>query len=162
MSEGPAATDWRRETKRAALLLGLAVMLGLGTNALSARPIALTDPRGPGALPERAPRIDAARLREALPQGGVLLLDARSERLLAEGKVAGGFAVTPETLDEKLESLFPFLSGARLMVVVCDSGDCLSGDRLAAALDSRGFPDAQVFEGGWPAYRAAGLPIEAP
>ncbi|MCZ7644803.1 MAG: rhodanese-like domain-containing protein [Planctomycetota bacterium] len=160
MNADPAAASWRGDLLRALALVALAGVLGLATNALSSRPVPILDPSGPGRVAEGAPRIEPAEYAAEATRGGVLLLDARAERLHAQGRPSGSVAVTPEDLDARMPELMLYLQSARLVVVLCDSAQCMSADRVVEMLEARGYPGAKVFAGGWEGYKQAGFPIE--
>lgn len=158
------ASAWKADLARALGIVAVASALGLATNALSSKPVPLLDPQGPGALPEPGPRILGIELLEELrtnPQG-ILMIDARSDELLAEGAPAGSVRMTPETLVEDLTQKKPLFDAARLLVVVCDSDMCPRGDDIAKQLKDLGYANVKVFEGGWPAYKESGLGLQGP
>ncbi|MCK6471275.1 MAG: hypothetical protein L6R28_05975 [Planctomycetes bacterium] len=158
------ASEWKADLARALGIVAVACALGLATNALSSKPMPLLDPKGPGALPEPGPRILGIELMEELrtnPQG-ILMIDARSDELLAEGAPVGAVRMTPETLVEDLRQKKPLFDAARLLVIVCDSDKCPRGDDIAMQLMQFGYATVKVFDGGWPAYKDSGLGIQGP
>ena len=72
-------SSWSRELGRMAAIIAVSSLIGLTANALSPRPVPLLASDGPGAWPDRAPRIGAAELAAAWAgKRALLLLDVRS------------------------------------------------------------------------------------
>jgi rhodanese-related sulfurtransferase len=164
MSMPQPAINWRGEFLRALAIVIVASLLGLGVNAFSAKPIAVLDPKGPGALPEKAPRIGVAEfkaLREA--NAAMLLLDVRNPETVAGGAPEDSIHVPAHDFTAQYESLGlqGQLKGAEHIVVMCDSADCPAGDRVAKMLKDLRHENVRVFQGGWVEYRAAGLPLKS-
>ncbi len=142
-----------------AALIGVGASgVGLAVNALSPRPVPLLS-AGPGALPERQPRISAAELKSVWAEGrAVVLLDVRRGR--ADGSAARAVHVPADRFHEiwAQGALAGSLRAAKEVVVMCEGGACSTGDRVARLLRDLGFGEVRVLEGGWPSYREAGLP----
>jgi len=116
----------------------------------------------PATTPETAPAPQDARAAGARVERGALLIDVRS---------AGGRASTGEipgaTLADRhdLDALFgpadaPAISLDTPVVVVC--GSVNGSGPVAAALAARGYTDVTHVDGGFPAWRDAGLPATGP
>jgi rhodanese-related sulfurtransferase len=153
-------SGWARELGRAAAILVASSAMGLAFNAVSARPVPLLARDGPGAWPERAPRIAAKDLRSAWEANrAVLLLDVRSEDSFRSGHSPRALhAPAPEFLRHYNRlGLATVLRAAEEIVVVCDGEDCSAGDRVAKVLRDLGHGPVRVVEGGWSAARSAGL-----
>ena len=46
-----------------------------------------------------------------------------------------------------------------VLIVYCDGPTCGASNKVAAAAMAAGFRQVYVFPGGWPAWRAADLPV---
>jgi rhodanese-related sulfurtransferase len=94
---------------------------------------------------------------EGNARGTVLIVDVRDPDEFAAGHVAGAHNVP---LDE-LERLMGELPRDRTVVTYCNMAHrgASRGERAASLLASRGF-DAQALDGGYPGWKAAGLPVE--
>jgi thiosulfate/3-mercaptopyruvate sulfurtransferase len=150
----------RRDIARLAAIVAASTALALATNALSARPVPILSARGPGAWPEREPRVTAEALRSALASGRPpLLLDARSEEAFRLSRPAGAVHVPYERLAGAYGALAQTLREASSVVVLCENESCPSADRAARLLAELGHANVAVLHGGWEAYRAAGLPV---
>jgi 3-mercaptopyruvate sulfurtransferase SseA len=62
---------------------------------------------------------------------------------------------------DRYPEIRPFLAEARGIVVVCDSDQCPTGNLIVEWLGQMHYPGAKLLAGGWAAYEAAGLPVEA-
>jgi len=158
----PRAT-WRTECLRAAAVVAVSALLGLAVNLLSSRPVPLLASDGPGALPERAERIAAAALQELLAsQKAVLLLDVRRETVFAAAHPTGAVSAPSDGFEAHYQRLD--LSNRLLafeeIVLVCESDDCPSADRVAKFLKELQHTHVRVLYGGWNAYVQTGLPVE--
>ena len=93
---------------------------------------------------------------------GALLIDVRSSRgRAATGDIPGATLADRDDLD----ALFgpadaPAISLDTPVVVVC--GSINGSGPVAAALAARGYTDVTHVDGGFPAWREAGLPASAP
>jgi rhodanese-related sulfurtransferase len=98
--------------------------------------------------------------------GGALLIDIRSEtQRAADGTIPGAFFVPRNVLEWRLDPSCPWrdptLARAdALVVVMCDEG--YQSSLAAATLQELGLSRATDLAGGFQAWRAAGLRVEAP
>lgn len=154
----PAVT-WKTEILRALMILGCGTVLALAVNAASKNPVPLLAADGPGALPERAPRITAEALKAALAANAVFVLDVRHEETFAAGHPLGAVNAPAEDFMSHYGrlNLGPHLESAQTVVVVCDSELCPAGDRVAKMLAGMNHKNVRVLHGGWDAYQKAGL-----
>ena len=141
---------------RLVALIGLGSVLGLGWNALSGRGLALT---ANAYLKPGEETITAAELKRRFDRQAVLLVDARVGLIYRLQRIPGALSL-PE---DEFERVFPALE-ARLrnrydVVVYCDGHTCEASHIVARRLKERGIP-AVVLEGGLPAWRDAGYPLE--
>ena len=100
---------------------------------------------------------------EAARRDGALLVDIRGDRQReADGLVPGAHVVARNVLEWRLDPESTYRDPAcarrdRLIVLICDEGYQSS---LAAATLRRLGLDATDLDGGFQAWRAAGLPVE--
>ena len=163
MAISSARTPWKTECRRALAAVALSAVLALGTNFLSADPVPLLAADGPGALPERAERISAAGFKELLAsQKAVLLLDVRRDEAFSAGHAAGALHAPFDDFPARYErlNLDSRLLAADEVVLICESDDCLSADRVAKLLKELQYSNVRVFYGGWNAYVDAGFQVE--
>jgi len=153
-------SGWRKDLLRCVVVLAVSSSLGLLTNAFARRPVPLLDSSGPGAWPERAPRVSVEQLQEELSAGRVLLIvDVRNDVPFRAGHPAGAVHVPASEFVRGYRELglSRVLEAADGVVVMCDSAECPSGDRVARILSDLGHGNVRVLQGGWKAYEQSTL-----
>lgn len=97
-------------------------------------------------------------------QDRVPFLDARRGSEFAEGHVAGAWSVPvwEADLDDRL---LAFKAARRPaagdpIVIYCSGGDCRDSHLLADKLAAEGYTHLLIFQDGYPAWVAAGHPVE--
>lgn len=110
-------------------------------------------------------RVSPAEAARAVEDGGALLLDVRSElQRERDGLIPGALFHPRNVVEWRADPASghddPRLSGdlARQVIVVCNEG--YQSSLVAATLQQLGFTRATDLDGGFQAWRAAGLPIE--
>ncbi len=157
----PAPRPWLREGLRVLAILAAASALGLITNAAGDRPVPLLARDGPGAPPERAPRLGIETLRAALASPRPpLLLDVRREELFATAHANGALNAPADAFITHYQqlNLATLLQTVETVVLICESDQCPSGDRVAKLLRELGHTNARVLQGGWMEYSRSNLP----
>jgi len=114
-----------------------------------------------------------ARLRRLGPkeafaamEGGALLVDIRSDSQRArDGTVPGAVFISRNVLEWRMDPdsgyADPVVGGLeRHIVLMCDEG--YQSSLAAAGLQDLGFANATDLDGGFRAWRAAGLPVDPP
>ena len=149
--------DMARLAAQVLVLLGVAAVLGLVTNALRSEGIDWG-----GRDPERFRHADVEFLsvKAAAPlhsQTTTLFLDARSGEEFAAAHVFGAVSLPADATDAAYAELRDFLAPDMDLVVY--AGDTMSAVRVAKFLLARGLR-ARVLEGGWEAWRDERLPVE--
>jgi phage shock protein E len=96
---------------------------------------------------------------EGQASGSVLIVDVRDPNEYAAGHVAGARNLPLDQLGDRLGEL----SRDQIVVTYCNmfhrgTSRC---ERAASLLSERGF-DARALDGGYPGWKAAGLPVEEP
>jgi rhodanese-related sulfurtransferase len=97
---------------------------------------------------------DAARVRDAPT---TLFLDARDGATYERRRIFGAVSLPADGIEAAYADLRDFL--APDMTLIIYSKDLLFSVRVARFLDERGY-DTAVLDGGWDAWRDAGLPVE--
>ena len=91
---------------------------------------------------------------------GVLLVDARSPELYAEGHIKGAVSVPLVDIEEYLPRFISTTSEDQTIIAYCSGFGCPDSFDLGMLLIDEGYTDIRVFEGGYPEWRDAGLPVE--
>lgn len=113
------------------------------------------DPDAPDGYRVLAPAVTRSMLQTARPPWRIIDLRSPIE-YLEQGHIAGAILVELERLEENVGDL---RVRSDQMVLVYGR-DTAVGERAARLLVEYGFPSVRVLEGGFPAWKAAGLPVE--
>ncbi len=113
-------------------------------------------------------RIDPAKARETIEAGQAVVLDVTSPFIesAVKGKIPGALWISPkEVLDQNRHAAdvladLPDLPRDKTIITYCTCPDEDGSAQLARVLRRQGY-DAWALEGGLPAWRAAGFPMEA-
>ena len=112
----------------------------------------------------RLQRVSPTEARDAVESGGAVIVDIREkERRARDGRVRGAVEIDRNVLewrgapasewrDERISD------PSRELIVMCNEG--YQSSLAAATLQLLGLPKATDMDGGFEAWRAAGLPIE--
>lgn len=154
---------WRPILLEALILLLLGSLIGLsfhhrqllevwsGRGVRSAAPAVSV----PGTiLPEP---VALAELRTLL-EHGALPVDARSEEQYAEGHLPGAISLPLAALQDEPQAARRLPVGP-VLVTYCNGYGCNDSFDLAVLLIQAGFTEVRVFEGGFPVWQEAGLPV---
>lgn len=159
------STELRRILLEAAVILALGVVVGLSFNyrlvldVFSGRmaapaPVVTDDSVDLYPVP-----VDLQRLQTLLGQGA-LLVDARAVELYAEGHLQGARSLPLGELASRLADFRASVPLQTTLILYCSGYGCPDSFDLGVALLKEGYQDVQVFEGGFPEWRDAGLPVE--
>jgi rhodanese-related sulfurtransferase len=141
------------------VLAGLAVHHRLVLDAFSGR-IAAPSPAGEQAGPAAYPApVGLAEVRE-LAAAGAVLVDARSRELYAEGHLPGARSLPLAEADARLDAFRREAPPEAVLVIYCSGYRCPDSFDLGVKLLAAGWRDVRVFEGGFPEWHDAGLPVE--
>lgn len=117
--------------------------------------------------PSPAAAVSAGRLPQPvllaavrdLAAAGALLVDARDSALYGEGHLPGAISLPLATAPDALRSFCRSAAMKRTLIVYCNGYGCPDSFDLGLNLLSAGCEDVRVFEGGYPEWRDAGLPV---
>jgi rhodanese-related sulfurtransferase len=131
--------------KRILLLLGVAMVLGATSNALSPRGLSWTRPLGRGVGPQVTQAglvpIDLATMKTLV--GSVRILDARTKEDFALGRLPGAVWWTPDG---------PLPPRDKPIVVYCANEFCEYSLEAGVKLKAAGYPNVAVFVDGYEAW----------
>jgi rhodanese-related sulfurtransferase len=153
-----------RHLLEALVILAVGVLIGLSINyrvvmdAFSGKLVApLPASREPAVGLYPAP-IDLAGV-QAERAGGALLVDARIPELYLEGHIAGAVRLSLAEIDETLADFESRIPKDRKLILYCNGYGCPDSFDLGVRLMAAGYSDVLIFEGGFPAWQDAGLPV---
>ncbi len=95
---------------------------------------------------------------------GVSFVDARAEDFYRfEGHIKGAVSLPYEDFAESFERVEKLLPSRELEIVCyCSGYGCEESVELAKLLNAKGYGRVYIYEGGWPEWSEAGLPVELP
>lgn len=99
-----------------------------------------------------------AELQQLLAQGA-LALDARPHELYLQGHLPGALSLPLEELPDGTTLPAGRLPQGTTLITYCSGYGCADSYDLAGWLLQAGYGDVRVFEGGFPAWSDAGLPV---
>lgn len=152
--------DLRRILLEAAVIVLLGVVLGLSFNGRLL--MTVFSGRLAQAPVEDAARtlyplpVDLAEVRELLAAGAALV-DARAVELYADGHLPGALSLPPGAQLETFRRAVPL---DRVIITYCSGYGCPDSFDQGVRLLEAGWQDVRVYEGGYPEWRDAGLPVE--
>jgi rhodanese-related sulfurtransferase len=141
------------------VLFGLTLNHQLGLDAFSGRLVPPQRPvvqaHAPVVLPTPVLVDD---VQQATASGG-LIVDARSPELYSAGHIEGAVSLPMVDIDSRLPSFLNDVAKDRLIITYCSGFGCPDSFDLGVRLIDSGYMNVQVFEGGYPEWRDAGLPV---
>lgn len=161
----PVSADTRRILLEAVVIFVLGVVLGLSfnyrlvMNAFGGAPAA---PASTGDAPAdiRFPApADLEEVRQLLGEGAVPV-DARAREIYDEGHLPSARSLPLGEVAELIESFVEAVPADSVLLVYCSGYGCPDSFDLGVRLLSEGYRNVRVFEGGYPEWRDAGLPVE--
>jgi rhodanese-related sulfurtransferase len=113
----------------------------------------------------RLERVTPAQAAAAMEDGAVLMDMRGDDQRARDGLVPGAVVILRNVLEWRCDPASEWRDErvsdpARRLIVMCDEG--YSSSLVAAVLQDLGQPLATDLDGGFQAWRAAGLPVSAP
>lgn len=97
-------------------------------------------------------------VQQVMAVGG-LVIDARNPELYASGHIDGAVSLPMVEIDAGLPAFLSRVGKDRTLVTYCSGFGCPDSFDLGVRLIEAGYQDVRVFEGGFPEWRDAGLPV---
>jgi rhodanese-related sulfurtransferase len=160
----PLSAENSRILLEAVVILVLGVVLGLSfnyrlvMNAFSgkmAAPVKTESPVG-----DRFPHpVEIEEVRRLIDEGAAVV-DARARELYLEGHLPSALSLPLGEADPLPDSFRQAVSADSVLVLYCSGYGCPDSFDLGVILLAEGYRDVRVFEGGFPEWTDAGLPVE--
>lgn len=99
-----------------------------------------------------------AEVRE-LASSGAVLIDARDGALYADGHLPGALSLPLGEIEVQLAGFRQKVETGKTLIAYCNGYGCPDSFDLGMRLLKEGYRDVRVFEGGFPEWRDAGLPV---
>jgi rhodanese-related sulfurtransferase len=143
-----------------AMAVGLTMNFNMVMNAFTGKTVAA--PPSKTALGTVAEFPDPVELDEVheLIAAGALLVDARHVEDYREAHLQGAVSLPLGEVDQRLDAFRSEVPAERIIIIYCNGFGCPDSFDLGVILLARGFQQVRVFEGGFPEWRDAGLPLE--
>ena len=166
---GPSARPGKRRLMtRVAILVAVAAAIGILDASIRPIRLSLDRPAAPD-LPGTPGDAGAARRRGMIGLGqaralhadpAVVFVDARYEADFRGGHIAGAWSLPPEAFaNGAIPDLVSQVSRDATIVVYCKNSNCDAAVLVTLRLTEFGFGRSVVFEDGYDAWVAAGLPV---
>lgn len=104
--------------------------------------------------------VKLANVKKFFDAGAAVIVDAREAPEYAEGHIRGALSVPFDDVAAKPALLEPFKKLGRPIILYCSGGDCELSKDLARNMLAEGIRKVLVFTDGFPAWKAAGYPVE--
>jgi rhodanese-related sulfurtransferase len=104
--------------------------------------------------------VKLANVKKFFDARAAVIVDAREASEYAEGHIAGALSVPFDDVVAKPALLEPFKKLGRPIIAYCSGGDCELSKDLARNMVAEGIRKVLVFTDGFPAWKAAGYPVE--
>ncbi|MEW5873658.1 MAG: rhodanese-like domain-containing protein [Candidatus Zixiibacteriota bacterium] len=168
----------KRLVGQAVLLTILALVFGLGRNMVGSNTIPWVGDwaerdsvlaeiaKNPEALPASAqdgdpPFLTLAQAMERHSQPDVVFLDAREPQDFEAGHIEGSLLLPFDYFDDYWPAVQEKLTPETRIVTYCSGAECELSLFLARHLRSIGYPNVEIFFGGWTIWQEGGQPIES-
>ena len=99
--------------------------------------------------------VDLVVVKAAQLNNSAVLIDARPYKKYLSETIAGSISI-PDTEVEKLKGRFPVHQNEKI-IIFCGGYQCVKSHNLAKKLIGMGYRDINVFSGGLPSWKKAGL-----
>lgn len=148
----------------AVLIAALGIAVGLASNQRLVRDafagrLAAPQPAAAQSAATLPQPVLLAEVRELLA-AGALPVDAREADLHAAGHLPGAFSLPIGAVEALLEGFRRQVATDRTLLLYCSGYGCPDSFDLGMLLINAGYRDVRVYEGGFPEWRDAGLPVE--
>lgn len=159
-------SSWSRLLLEAAVICAVAMSIGLTLNhrmvlnAFSGKTVA--PPPIELAQVEVAAFPDPVELDEVreLITAGALLIDARHQEDFLAAHLKGAVSLPLGEVEQRLEDFRREVPVDRVLITYCNGFGCPDSFDLGVLLLEAGYAEVRVFEGGFPEWRDAGLPLQ--
>ena len=157
--------DLQRICLEACVLVAFGALFGLTLNhqlVMDAFSGSLVSPQSAPAEESALPALPMPVLIDEVQQlraAGGLIVDARSPELFQAGHIEGAVSLPMVEIDAELPAFLDEIAKDRVIITYCSGFGCPDSFDLGMTLISSGYLDVRVFEGGFPEWRDAGLPV---
>lgn len=91
--------------------------------------------------------------------GSAVFVDTRSYDEFLKEHISGAFPLPYDKLDEFYPRLMRLLDPGYKIITYCDGAECLSSLHVADFLNQQGYPNVNIFFGGWELWTIKKYPV---
>ncbi|TYO98983.1 rhodanese-related sulfurtransferase [Geothermobacter ehrlichii] len=160
-------SDIKRILCELVLIVALGVVVGLSANVgllqrvLSGQGVPLLSESETAERNDSYPEpVSLQQTKQLIADKAALIVDARIGELYEQGHLPHAVSLPLSEADRRLPELQAEVAPDRPILVYCNGYGCPDSFDLAMKLIAAGYRRVLVFEGGFPEWRDAGLPIE--
>ncbi len=100
------------------------------------------------------------QVKDLFERGEAVFVDARDDLVFARGHVKGALPLPVGPFDARIADFTAKVPLTATVVVYCNGYACHDSMMIGKKLMNRGYRHVLVFEGGYPEWKDAGLPVE--
>jgi rhodanese-related sulfurtransferase len=158
-------SDLKRIGLEACVLIAFGALFGLTLNhqlvvdAFSGHLVSPLRPVSQESAPAALPMPVLIDEVQQLVASGGRIVDARSPELFAMGSIDGALSLPLVDIDAFLPDFLARVDKDQVIITFCSGFGCPDSFDLGVLLIELGYQDVRVFEGGYPEWRDAGLPV---
>lgn len=158
-------SDLKRIGLEACVLIAFGALFGLTLNhqlvvdAFSGHLVSPLRPVSQESAPAALPMPVLIDEVQQLVASGGRIVDARSPELFAMGSIDGALSLPLVDIDVFLPDFLARVDKDQVIITFCSGFGCPDSFDLGVLLIELGYQDVRVFEGGYPEWRDAGLPV---
>ncbi len=104
--------------------------------------------------------VGLAQVKEMLDRKEAVIVDARDAGVFRGGHIKGAISLPVGEFDSKLAGFQKEFSADTVLIIYCSGYGCHDSRILGEKLAGRGYRQILIYEGGFPEWKDAGLPIE--
>lgn len=101
-----------------------------------------------------------AQVRELLERNEAIIIDAREGSAFSEGHIKGALSLPVGEFEARLKTFLATTPVHSQLVIYCSGYGCRDSNMLGEKLTAHGYGRILIYEGGYPEWKDAGLPIE--
>jgi rhodanese-related sulfurtransferase len=101
------------------------------------------------------------QVREMLESKEAVIVDARSDLAFSEGRIKGALSMPVGEFDARFKDFSKKVPANLAIIVYCSGYGCHDGMTVGKKLMEKGYGQVFVYEGGFPEWKDAGLPIDS-
>lgn len=157
----PERKEWPRLILECVVIVALGILIGLSANVEQLRQVWSGEAVRP-ATPQSVSLPEPVMLEEVreLLTLGALAVDARLPEQFAEGHLPAAYNLPLAEFEQEVVAFVAQVAKGRVLVLYCNGYGCPDSFDLGQRLMQKGYMAVRVFEGGFPEWLDAGLPVE--